>query len=344
MLGEIDLMKVGKRLIKAIGEDDISGAATELAYRLFLAIFPFFIFLAAFGGFIADLLEVRNPTQEIMDSLGESLPPDAASVLQRELDSVINSRDLGLVSIGILGAVFAASSGVGTIAKALNRIYGVRETRSRWKRFALALGLTFLGGGFLIGGFLILIIGQLYGLELAQELGIEGATATIFAYSRWPLVIVLVLTALAFLYWAAPNVDLPFKWITPGAVIATIGWLGMTFLFGQYVANFGSYNATYGTLGGVVIALVWFYLSGFVVLLGAEINAVLVEEVMPEELPQTMEEGATAEKALDEQGDAATRRQGREPDPAVARGPGPFALLAGVVVAMLALSKLRGRS
>jgi membrane protein len=119
--------------------------------------------------------------------------------------------------------------------------------------------------------------------------------STLFTLARWPIVIALILFAMAFLYWATPNVDLPFQWITPGAVVFTIGWLVASYLFGLYVANFGSYNATYGALGGIVVLLVWFYISAFILLLGGEINALVAQEVAPEKLPQTPAEGATPE-------------------------------------------------
>ena len=328
MVRDVDLMVVGKRLLKEVGEDDVSGAAAELAYRFFLAVFPFFIFLAAMGGFVADILGVTNPTQEIMAELQASLPADAATLLRGELETIIESRDAGLVSLGILGAVWAASSGVGTIMKALNRIHEVKETRPLWTRYGLAIGLTLLGGSCLVAGVLLMLGGQLFGMEVAARLGIEGPTATLIAFARWPLVLVFLLTALAFLYWAAPNIDLPFKWLTPGAVIAGLSWVVMSFLFGLYVANFGSYNATYGTLGGVVITLIWFYLSGFVLLLGAEINSVLAQEVIPEKLAG--QEGATSETVP-------AHRRGEVSGVPTARASGPLTLIMGALVALLAL-------
>jgi membrane protein len=299
MVGEVDVIVVGKRLIAEIGEDDVSGAAAELAYRLFLALFPFFIFLTALGGFASDALGIDDPSQRVMEELGQQLPPDAASLLQREIETVIESRDAGLVSIGILGAIWAASSGVGTIMKAMNRAYEVKETRSRWKRYGLAVGLTLLGGLFMIGGTLLLLGGQWFGLEVAERLGFEGTAATAFALMRWPLVLVCLMAALAFLYWAAPNVQLPFKWITPGAVLATFAWVVMTLGFGVYVANFGSYNATYGALAGVVIALFYLYLTSFVLLAGAELNAILAQESAPEKLPEAAGAAMTADTVPD---------------------------------------------
>lgn len=287
------LIPYGKRVFKEIGEDDLSGAAAELAYRFFLALFPFFLFLAAMGGFVADIFGISNPTQEIMDLLGQSLPADAASVLRTELESVVESRDGALLSIGIAGAIWASSSGIGTIVKGMNRIYEVKETRPIWKRYLLNVGLTILGGVFAIGSFVLLFVGQLAGSQIAGELGLADETAAVIQVARWPAIIAMLIVATAFLYWAAPNVKLPFSWITPGAVVFIIGWIIMSIGFGFYVANFGSYNATYGTLGGIVILLSWFYLTSFLFMLGAEINAVLAQEEIPEKLPDTPEEGAT---------------------------------------------------
>jgi membrane protein len=289
------LVFYGKRVFKEVGEDDLSGAAGELAYRFFLALFPFFIFLAALGGFVANLLNVSNPTNEVMELMGDSLPSDAASVLRGELESVVNSPSATLLSIGIVAAIWSASSGVSTIVKGMNRIYEVKETRPLWRRYAMNVGLTVLGGLFVLGSITLLLVGQVAGTEVAAELGLADESATAVSLARWPIIILMLIIATAFLYWAAPNVKLPFRWITPGAVIFIIGWLIGSFLFGLYVSNFGSYNATYGTLGGIVVLLIWLYLTSFLLMLGAEINAVLAQEEAPEKLPQTAGEGATSE-------------------------------------------------
>ena len=267
------ILPFAKQLVQDIKQDDLSGLAAELAYRFFLSLFPFFLFVAALGGFAADLFDTDNPTDGIIDLLGESVPQDVASVLRTQVDAVIEARNVGLISIGILGALWTASSGIGTLIKGLNRIHAVKEHRPFWKRFAVSIGLTLLAGGSLIVAFLVLIIGHVYGLKIANEIGMEGLAAQLFTLSRWPLVIVAVLTAVAFLYWAAPNAKLPFRWLTPGSALFTSAWLLLNYLFGVYLANFGSYNTTYGALGGVVIVLVWFYLTGFLLVLGAEVNS-----------------------------------------------------------------------
>lgn len=318
-----------KTLIKEISGDDLSGAAAELAYRLFLAMFPFFIFLAALGGFAADILGVTNPTEEIMRELNDRLPPDAASVLRDELDQVINSRSAGLVSFGIIASLWAASSGVGTLTKAMNRTYKVQETRQFWKRYAMSVGVTLLGGATLIAAFVVLVAGQLYGQDLANELGFGGSAAVVFTYARIPIILITLLATTAFLYWALPNAHLPFKWISPGAVLFSITWLVFTFLFGFYVSNFGSYNATYGTLGGIVALLVWLYLSGFIFLVGAEINAVLVKQEAPELLPD--ESAAKRPKGTGQARESAVEQTKQT------------ILLTGITLAVLTLLRAVGR-
>ena len=153
------------------------------------------------------------------------------------MDAVIEARNVGLISIGILGALWTASSGIGTLIKGLNRIHAVKEQRPFWKRFAVSIGLTLLAGGSLIVAFLVLIIGHVYGLKIANEIGMEGLAAQLFTLSRWPLVIVAVLTAVAFLYWAAPNAKLPFRWLTAGSALFTSAWLLLHYLFGVYLAS-----------------------------------------------------------------------------------------------------------
>ncbi len=161
--------------------------------------------------------------------------------------------------------------------KNMNRIYGVGESRSTPLRLAIALGLTVLGAGIMVAAFVVLFVGQLYGPDIAAEIGLQDTAASLFSIGRWPMALVLILFAVALLYWLAPNADLPLKWLTPGALFFALTWVIASFGFGIYVSNFGSYNQTYGALGGVIVLLIWFYLTSFLLLLGVEINGVLAE-------------------------------------------------------------------
>ncbi|HEX5368582.1 MAG TPA: YihY/virulence factor BrkB family protein [Dehalococcoidia bacterium] len=275
-------VKLVLQIYHEVSEDDLSGGAAELAYRFTLALFPFFIFLAALGGFVASAFHIQNPTDQIMNQLGDSLPKDTASVLRTQLGSVIESHNAGLLSIGIVGALWSASSGIGALMKTMDRIFEVDETRSMVQRYAIALGLTVLGAGLMVVAFALFFTGQVYGPQIAGNIGLQGEAATAFTLARWPIAVAMILIAVAFLYWQAPNTDVALRWVTPGALFFAVVWLVATYLFGLYVSHFGSYNATYGALGGVVVLLVWLYLTGFVILLGAEIDSVLEQRYAEE--------------------------------------------------------------
>jgi membrane protein len=206
------------------------------------------------------------------------LPADSASVLRTQLEAVIEQRNAGLLSFGVLGAIWASSSGINGLMKNMNRIYSVGESRGMLARYGISLGLTFLSAGLLVCAFVVFFVGQVYGTEIAGEVGLSQTASTLITLARWPAAIVLVIMATAFMYWLAPNTPIRLQWISPGALFFGLTWVVASFLFGVYVSNFGSYNATYGTLGGIVVLLIWFYLTAFLMLLGAEINAVLAED------------------------------------------------------------------
>jgi len=266
---------VTKQIVKKIGEDDLSSLAAALAYRFFLALFPFFIFLAALAGFVTHIFDIQNPTDRIINTIGDTLPSDVTSVLRTQLEGVVNSRNAALLSVGLVGTLWAASSGVGSLMKAMNRAYGVRETRPALERYALALGLTAFAGLMIVVAFLVLVVWQASGTKIADKMGLGGVAAALLPLVRWPVAIVVILLASGIVYRVAPNARLSFRRILPGTVLFTAVWLVGTELFGLYVSHFASYNSTYGTLGGVVILLVWFYLTAFILLVGAELNAVL---------------------------------------------------------------------
>lgn len=281
-IGGVDLVATVKGVAKETVTDDVTGMAAELSYRFFLALFPFAIMLAALSGFAAAAFGIKNPHERIVDQFSSTLPPDTASVLERQIGEVVEGGDFGLVSIGLLGALWAASSGVGALIKALNRAYDVPETRPFWKRTLLAVGLTVTGGAAMIGAFVVMVGAGAWGEDIAGWFGADRAFELTITVVRWPLAVLLLMCSVALLYYLAPNIEQKFRFISPGAVIFTIAWLAATFLFSIYVGNFSSYNATYGALGGIVVLLLWFYLSSVVLLIGAEINAMIDAQLDPD--------------------------------------------------------------
>ena len=270
--------RIGSELWRHFRDDDVLGLAAELSFRWLLAIFPLVIMIAAFAGFAAERLGVADPTQQIIDAAGGQLPPAAAETLRPQLDRVLMNQDGGLLSLGLVLTVYAASAGMRAIIKGFNRAYGVDESRPFWRQIAVAIGLTILMGTSVVLAFLIIVIGQVAARDVAELVGLGEATARAFTLARFPLVLVALGAVSAFLYWVAPARHPRLRWVLPGVVVFVPGWMLATVLFSFYVENFGSYDDTYGTLGGIVVLLLWLYLTFVILLLGAQLNAAFQRE------------------------------------------------------------------
>lgn len=287
-----DLLGNAKAFMRELKDDDVPGLAAELAYRFFLALFPFLLFLAALGGLLARAAGVENPAQQFLDTFGDALPADAASVVRTQVSEVVDGSNGGLLSVSILGAVWAASSGVGSLMKAINRAYDIPESRPFWKKTAISVGLTIVGGLAILLAITATVVGQVAISRVADEARMGRAVELGMQVARWPLALLVMLSAIGIVYWAAPNTKLPFKWVTPGAMAFAVAWVAVTVGFALYVANFSSYNATYGALGGVVVLMLWFYLTSLVMLAGAELNAMLDERRIASTLAERRREVA----------------------------------------------------
>lgn len=306
-VGGVDVVEFGKDVFREYKDDDVSGLAAELTYRSFLALFPFVLFLAALGAALANVLDVENPAERFVDMLGDNVPADAKSVIEGQIEGMVANPSFGVLSIGLIGALWASMGGAGSVIKALNRAYDIPDTRPFWRQKLLSLGLVLMATIAIFGGVAIIFATQVYGQQIADELGMGSAFRLVISVVAWPLLVAFLVASVAFVYWAAPNVGLPFRWVSPGAVFFAITWAIGSLLFGIYVANFGSYNATYGALGGVVVLLLWFYISSLVLLLGAEINAVLDEQKNGPVLQERRQKAA-------EQATAKAKQQPRNPD------------------------------
>jgi membrane protein len=326
-------------LRREIAADEVADFAASLSYRFLLAVFPLFIFVAALGSFVASTLEIENPATTLVDNVGDRLPPDARSTLVTELTKVLETQQPGLLSAGILFALWAASGGMSATIRAMNRAYDVEETRPFWKRTLLSVGLTLFAGVFFLAAFVLGIAGQAIAAATADALQLGDAYEATIGLLRFVAVILGLLIALSVVYWAAPNAKLPFKFITAGAVLFLTAWLIGSLLFAWYVSNFGSYNATYGTLGGVVVLMVWFYLTAFALLVGAELNSMLKRHAEPHEALSPNEDG-TAETAAEPV--PAGGRPGRGEGRARGRTPGLVTRAVGGVVALATLWRMTG--
>lgn len=259
-------------------DDDVMGLSGELAYRWLLSIFPLAILIAAISGFAARSLDVQDPTDQLLDAAGSSLPPEAAATLRPQLERILDNQDGALLSLGLLLALWAAASGMKAVIKGLNRAYDVPETRPFWRQNLVALTLTLLLGAAVVVSFIGLVASQVAATDLASTLGLEEAIAPILEVAPYPIAIGALGLASWFLYWRAPAQRPGWRGALPGVILFVPGWIAATVLFSFYVSNFGSYSDTYGALGGVIVLLLWFYLTAVLLLLGGELNAAIARE------------------------------------------------------------------
>ncbi|MGH7797828.1 MAG: YihY/virulence factor BrkB family protein [Candidatus Binatia bacterium] len=259
------------RVKSQIGKDNLSVVAAGVSFYTFLSIFPALAALVSIYALVTDPAKL----QEHITSAQVLLPAEAAQLVNQQLQRIVQSRPAELgwsLLLGTLVALWSAAKGMSSLIAALNVAYDEIETRSFLKLNALALSLTLAGILFLII-FLFLIVGI---PAVLNALDLGGPATALIIWVRWPLLAIGGIVALGVLYRYAPNRDTPnWRWITGGAVIATVLWLVGSVLFSYYVANFSSYNAVYGSLGVVVILMMWLLLSVYCILLGAKINAAI---------------------------------------------------------------------
>jgi len=277
-LPDTPLVTFGTRLVTQAMGDEVFDRAAGLAYRFLFALFPFAIFVAALAAYVAGWLGLGDPTNDIMRSVGDNLPPDIAAQITPQLQAVLGQTRPGLLTIGALGALWAAAGGIGALQTSLNAAYDVPETRNFFAKTGVAIGLTLLATAGILVGFVTIVGGSLLTQQAVRLLGVPANTWDTIALLRWPLMLLVVALAVAVLLRFAPNVAVPFQWPLVGGFLFAIGWVVVTALFALYVANFANYSNTYGALGGVVVLMLWFYLTAVMLLLAAEVTSVLVKD------------------------------------------------------------------
>lgn len=303
-------MGVGRRLITGIREHDVSGLAAEIAYRFLFAVFPFGLFVAALSGVAAGVLRIDDPSGKIIAGLGDNLPPSIAVALQPELERLFTSASNTVLWFGALAALWAATGGTNALVKGIHRAYGVPEQRPFLLRYAVAVGLTLVAAVGVIASFVTIVGGALVTEELARQFGLETQAFTLMQLLRWPAVFAALTLAVAVLYRYAPSLVIPWRWILLGAGAFTLGWLVATVALGWYAGNVADYGATYGSLGAVIVLMLWFYITSALLLVGAELTAALARERAPDEIRMRGEERAAAEKVSEATQDVTGRVRG----------------------------------
>jgi len=260
-----------RRLWNKTLDDDVFGRAAQLAYYWLFSLFPLLIFLTALLAYLPE--PIPRKLDYWLSALDNVLPADAYRLVDTTFHQVTEKPRGGLLSFSILIAIWASSAGMEAIIGSINRAYHTTTLRSWWREKLLSIALTFGLAVFVLTALSLIFFGEYIGLQIARALGMGEAFKTIFGIAQWPVVSILILLAIDLIYYFAPNIKHRWQWFTPGAVFAVVCWLLISFGFRHYVSRFGNYNATYGALGGVMVLMLWFYLTGIAILIGGEINA-----------------------------------------------------------------------
>ena len=261
-----------RRLVRAIEgfiEDDMLTYAAALSYQVFLSLFPFLIFLIALLG----SLRIPSFFDWLLDQAQTVLPVEAAGVVEQVVGQVRAQAGGGLVSFGVVVALWSASAAIRMTASALNNAYDVEEERPVWKTYPLSILYTVLFAGMIVGAATLMLIGPQVAEWIAQQVELGSVFVALWSWLRIPVAVVLLMFIVALVYYQLPNIDQPFRFITPGSVLAVLVWIAASFGFSYYVRDFASYGAIYGSLGAVIVLLLYLFISAAVLLFGAEVNA-----------------------------------------------------------------------
>ncbi|HET8684834.1 MAG TPA: YihY/virulence factor BrkB family protein, partial [Micromonosporaceae bacterium] len=261
-----------KRTVREFMDDNLTDWAAALTYYGVLSVFPGLLLLISVMGLLSESL-----TQSLVSNIGEATPGAVGDVLNQAVANVQNPSSAGLAAAaGLLVAFWSASGYIGAFMRASNAIYDVPEGRPIWKTLPIRIGITAVIGVLLVASTAIVVLTGELARQVGEAVGIGTTALAVWNIAKWPVLVVLVSLMFAILYWASPNARHGgFRWVSPGGVLAVLVWLAASGAFAVYVANFGSYNKTYGTLASAIIFLVWLWISNIAILLGAEFDAEL---------------------------------------------------------------------
>jgi membrane protein len=259
------------RLWRALDAHAVTDTAAQLSYYLLFSLFPFLFFLVTLAAF----LPIDGLVQDLVERARPFVPAQALEIVEGHLGRLLGATRPRLLTLGLAATLWTASRGTDALRKGLNLAYDVRETRSFWRAQGTSILLTVLEALLVLVSFAMIALGGEAGHALAAWAGVDASWATLWTWARWPITAAVVMFGAALAYYALPDVEQRFRYVTPGSVVATLLWIAATFGFTQYVAHFGNYEVTYGSIGGALVLLTWLWISSLALLLGAELNAVL---------------------------------------------------------------------
>lgn len=275
--GGLTPLKLGQTTYKKIGQDELSTRSAALSYYFLGALFPMLLFLVSLVAVVAGPgSELRD---KIITGIGRLAPGSASSLIHAVINQTFKSSSGIKLAAGIIGALWAASGGVGAVVSSLNRVYRTSETRPWWKQKLTVIGLTLALSALIIVSLVLVLYGGKIGQSIASHVGLSQVFAITWSVLQWPASFFAMFLSYSLLYYFGPNVqERRWYWVTPGSVAGVGIWLLASIGFRIYLHFFNSYSATYGSLGAAVILMLWLYITGFAILVGGEVNEVIESE------------------------------------------------------------------
>ena len=289
-LGGLSVVELAKRVGRSMNDDDVFGRSAQLAYYFFLAVFPALIFVTALFGLFA------GPGTKLHDSLlgyiGTAMPGAAYDLVRKTLGEASKTSGAGKLSFGLVATLWSATSGMTALEDTLNAVYNVRETRPIWKTYGLAILLTLACSALLIGALFFVLYGTTVANFVADQIGLGAVATWGWKVVQWAIALGFLAMVFSVTYYFCPDVDQRhWQWLTPGAVAGMTLWIVATIGFRIYLHFYNSYTATYGSLGAVMILLLWFYITGMMLLVGAEVNAEIENAAAKRGVPDAKHKG-----------------------------------------------------
>ena len=290
-LGGLTPLQLVKRVYHEINDDEVLTRSAALAYYFVSALFPMIFFLMAMLGLFAQSHDLQS---SLLNYTARFMPEDAYRLVQKTLQEIANSSTGLKLAFGLVLALWSGAGGVVSIIDALNRCYHVKDSRPFWKQRLIALGMTVAIAALTIIALTIVLYGGDIADFVGAHIGLSSVTVIAWHIVQWPIALFFVVLSFALLYFWGPDTKQQWQWITPGAVVGVLTWIGASLLFRVYLHFFNSYSKTYGSLGAVIVLLLWLYISGLAILVGGEINSEIENAAAKRGHPEAKEPGEKA--------------------------------------------------
>lgn len=290
-LGGLTPWQLSKRVYQEINEDEVFTRSAALSYYFVSALFPMIFFLMAMLGLFAQSHDLQS---SLLNYTARFMPGDAYHLVQKTLHEIANSSTGLKLAFGLVLALWSGAGGVVSIMDALNRCYHVKDTRPFWKQRLIALGLTVAIAALTIIALTIVLYGGDIANFVGRHVGLSNVTVIVWRVVQWPIALLFVVVSFALLYFWGPDAKQQWQWITPGSLVGVLTWIGASMLFRVYLHFFNSYSKTYGSLGAVIVLLLWLYISGLAIMLGGEINSEIENAAARRGHPEAKEPGEKA--------------------------------------------------